>query len=275
MLVVLSIAGFDPSGGAGVLADIKTFAAFGCFGAAAITSITSQNTAGVFAAFHQPPDVLRVQLEPLAADYEIAAVKIGMLPTVGAVEVTANFIEQHRLKNVVVDPVIRSSSGYALVDDDAVRLLQERLMPLADLITPNTAEASLLTELSLSDERELSNAAKAIHEKIGRRATGQARHAVLVKGGHLDGEPVDVLFDGRESHTFRGPRIAGRSTHGTGCTLSSALAALLAQGHALPDAVARAKQYVAEAIRTAPGLGRGAGPLNHFARSAVGSRNDE
>jgi hydroxymethylpyrimidine/phosphomethylpyrimidine kinase len=270
MLVALSIAGFDPSGGAGVLADVKTFASFGCFGAAAVTSLTAQNTRGVFAAYHQSPDVLAAQLEPLAADYEIAAVKVGMLPTAGAVETAAGFIERHQLKNVVVDPVMRSSSGYALIEADAVRLLRERLMPLAELVTPNADEAEFLSSMRLQDVRSLRAAAEVLHGQISRHAGGPSRRAVLIKGGHLDGDPVDVLFDGREVHEFRAPRVASRHTHGTGCALSSAITALLARGHDLPAAVERAKQYVTEAIRTAPGIGGGAGPLNHL--GVVGSR---
>lgn len=261
MRVVLSIAGFDPSGGAGVLADVKTFAAFGCFGAAAVTSLTSQNTLGVWAAYPQTPEVVRAQLEPLAADYRIAAVKIGMLPTAEVIEVVADFITQHGLKNVVVDPVICSSSGYALIDADAVRELKRRLFPLADLITPNADESKLLGATSCNSAAE---AARELYAQVNQDANGEARRAVLVKGGHLDGDPTDVLFDGQKVFEFHAERIVTRHTHGTGCALSSAIAARLACGDALPQAVASAKRFVTEAIRTAPGLGQGAGPLNHL-----------
>lgn len=264
MQVVLSIAGYDPSGGAGVLADIKTFAAFNCFGIAAITSITSQNTLGVFAAYHQPAEVLLAQLEPLVADYDISAVKIGMLPTTQAIETVATFIEKHQLQNVVIDPVIRSSSGYDLIDDAAKKLLLERLLPLADLVTPNLNEARFLSDVSSSTLAHVRNAARTIYKNISHYRTRIGHSAVLVKGGHLEGEPIDVLFDGDEFYEFQAPRISTRHTHGTGCTLSSAIAALLAKGFKIPEATMRAKKYVSEAIRTAPGLGKGAGPLNHL-----------
>ncbi len=265
MLTVISIAGFDPSGGAGVLADIKTFAAFGCYGAAAVTSLTFQNTLGVYGAAHQSAEVLRSQIEPVANDFKIAAVKTGMLPTREIIEVTAEVIEAHALPNVVVDPVIRSTSGYALIDQAAVEFLVERLLPLADVITPNMAEAAALAGMEVRDPDGMKGAATRIHEMCVKGSVRKrARHAVLVKGGHLESEALDLLFDGRKFHTFRVAKVATRNTHGTGCTLSSAIAALLAQGRELPDAVARAKKYVTEALQSAPNIGHGAGPLNHF-----------
>ena len=264
MLVVLSIAGFDPSGGAGVLADIKTFAAFGCFGAAAITSLTSQNTKAVHGVYHQSPDVLRAQIEPVVSDYEIAAVKIGMLPTRASIEVVAETIERHQLTNIVVDPVMRSTSGYDLLDQAATTFLAERLLPLADVITPNIAEAARLTGLKVETLDDMQQAARQLHEQCRTRALKPvARHIVLITGGHLTDEATDVLWDGREAHIFHSPKIVTRHTHGTGCTLSSAIAALLARGYDVPAAVRHAKDYVTEALRTAPGIGHGAGPLNH------------
>ncbi|MGE0128593.1 MAG: bifunctional hydroxymethylpyrimidine kinase/phosphomethylpyrimidine kinase [Blastocatellales bacterium] len=262
MLTVISIAGFDPSGGAGVLADIKTFAAMGCFGAAAVTSLTFQNTVAVYGAAHQTADVLRSQIEPIVNDFKIAAVKTGMLPTRETIEVTAEIIEKYNLPNVVVDPVIRSTSGYDLIDEEAMGFLIERLLPLADVITPNMAEAERLTGLEVKNLDGMKRAAARIYEMSGGRK--EAQRATLVKGGHLEDEAADVLFDGREFHIFRAPKIATRNTHGTGCTLSSAIAALLARGCEIPEAVARAKQYLSETLRTAPDIGHGAGPLNHF-----------
>jgi hydroxymethylpyrimidine kinase/phosphomethylpyrimidine kinase len=269
MQTVLSIAGFDPSGGAGVLADIKTFAAFGCYGAAAITSLTFQNTVGVYGAAHQPAEVLRSQIEPVINDFKIAAVKTGMLPTRETIEVAAELIEKHALPNVVVDPVIRSTSGYDLIDEAAMKFLIERLLPLADVITPNMAEAERLTGLEVKELEGMKQAAARIHEQAQStipesQSAIPRRRAVLVKGGHLQNEATDVLFDGREFRTFRAEKIATRNTHGTGCTLSSAIAALMAQGCEIPTAVARAKEYLIETLRTAPGIGHGAGPLNHF-----------
>jgi hydroxymethylpyrimidine/phosphomethylpyrimidine kinase len=277
MRTVLSIAGFDPSGGAGVLADIKTFAAMGCFGAAAITSLTFQNTVTVTGAAHQTAGVLRSQLEPVVDDYEIAAVKVGMIPTREIIEVVAEIIEKRSLPNVVVDPVIRSSSGYDLIDDAAAQFLIERLFPLADVITPNLPEAERLTGMEVNDVEGMKRAAARIHAMSSERSTRKearkaarhaARHAALIKGGHLESPPeneaTDLLFDGRDFHIFRAPKIASRNTHGTGCTLSSAIAALLARGFEIPEAVGHAKRYLSEALRAAPGIGHGAGPLNHL-----------
>ncbi|MGH9766507.1 MAG: bifunctional hydroxymethylpyrimidine kinase/phosphomethylpyrimidine kinase [Blastocatellia bacterium] len=274
MLTVISIAGFDPSGGAGVLADIKTFAAMGCFGVAAVTSLTFQNTVAVYGAAHQTAGVLRSQIEPLVNDFNLAAVKIGMIPTREMIEVTAEIIENHALPNVVIDTVIRSSSGYDLIDEEAMRFLIERLAPLADVITPNMAEAERLTGSDVKDPDGMKKAAARIHEMIaGQTARKGARHATLVKGGHLEAplesEATDVLFDGRKFHVFRAPKVATRNTHGTGCALSSAIAALLARGCEIPEAVARAKQYLSETLRAAPDIGHGAGPLNHFVNLSV------
>jgi hydroxymethylpyrimidine/phosphomethylpyrimidine kinase len=266
MLTVMSIAGFDPSGGAGALADIKTFAAMGCFGTAAVTSLTFQNTVAVYGASHQTPEVLRAQIEPVIDDFEIAAVKIGMTPTRELIEVIAEIIEAKRLPNVVVDTVIRSTSGYDLIDDAAVESLIERLLPLADVITPNMAEAERLTGFEVKDLDGMKRAAQRIHEmSASPKSTGAARRAALVKGGHLEDDATDILFDGREFHIFQAPKIATRDTHGTGCALSSAIAALLARGCEVPEAVARAKQYLSEMLRAAPNIGHGARPLNHYA----------
>jgi len=263
MLTVMSIAGFDPSGGAGTLADIKTFAAMGCFGTAAVTSLTFQNTVAVYGASHQTPEVLRAQIEPVIADFEIAAVKVGMTPTRELIEVVAEIIEKKRLPNVVVDTVIRSTSGYDLIDDEAVGFLIERLLPLADVITPNMAEAGRLTGSEVKDLDGMKWAAERIHEmSAASKSRRAARRAALVKGGHLEDEATDILFDGRAFHIFRSPKIATRETHGTGCALSSAIAALLARGCDIPEAVARAKRYLSELLRAAPDIGHGARPLN-------------
>jgi hydroxymethylpyrimidine/phosphomethylpyrimidine kinase len=268
MLTLISIAGFDPSGGAGVLADIKTFAAFGCYGTAAITSITSQNTVAVYGAYHSPAEVLRAQIDPIISDFKIAAVKIGMLPNREIIEVVAEAIERYSLQNVVLDPVISSTSGFKL--NDEIEILIERIFPLADVITPNIPEAELLTGLKVEDTDGMKRAARALREVCRARSHGPYRHAVLVKGGHLSGpatddaESTDVLDDGREFHVFHAPRIRTRNTHGTGCTLSSAIAALLARGRAIPEAIPQAKRYLEATLRAAPELGHGAGPLDHF-----------
>ena len=260
MQVVLSIAGFDPSGGAGVLADIKAIAAQGCFGAAAITSLTYQNTQAVYGASHQSAATVRAQVEPVLNDFTVAAVKTGMLPTSEIIETVAELMAQHALPHFVLDPVIRSTSGFDLIDDAALQALRKHLLPLADVITPNMAEAERLTGLRVTTLEEMHAAARSIHNECGK--------SVLVKGGHLldevATEAVDVLFDGKAFELFRAPRIATHNTHGTGCTLSSAMAANLANGLTMKDAIAQAKNYLNEALRAAPGLGKGHGPLNHF-----------
>ena len=265
MQVVLSIAGFDPSGGAGVLADIKAIAANGCFGAAAITSLTYQNTLAVYGAAHQSAETVRAQIEPVLADFTVAAVKTGMLPTREIITMAAELIERHALPNFVLDPVIRSTSGYDLIDEAALQALRESLLPLADLITPNMAEAERLTGLRVTTLEEMEAAARVIHEQCASRATARrALSAVLVKGGHLQNEATDVLYDGATFEHFSAPRLETRHTHGTGCTLSATIAAWLARGSAMPEAIARAKNYLNETMRAAPGLGHGNGPLNHL-----------
>jgi hydroxymethylpyrimidine/phosphomethylpyrimidine kinase len=267
MQTILTIAGFDPSGGAGVLADCKTFAAFGCFGAAAITSLTSQNTRGVFATFHQSAEILRAQLVPILDDYDIAAVKIGMLPTVELIEVVIEILAQRNLKNIVLDPVWQSSSGFALMDDAAQTLLLEKLMPLTDVVTPNLDEVAVLSGRRPTTVAEMQVAAQQLSAQFSQHKSV----AVLVKGGHLQNEATDVLFDGIALHNFPAARLSSRHTHGTGCTLSSAMAALLAQSCELTEAVERAKNYVTEAIMNAPQLGHGAGPMHHFYHYAAKS----
>lgn len=255
--VVMTIAGFDPSGGAGILADIKAISAMNCFGVAAITSLTFQNTQGVFGTAHQPRETVRQQIEPLLADFKIAAVKTGILPSAENIEEVAALIAANHLTPVVVDPVVRSTSGYDLIDDRALTALVERLFPLATVITPNAAETERLTGIHISDPDAMHRAALAL------RAMGA--RAVLVKGGDVIAESAtDLLLDDDGMQTFTAERIASSNTHGTGCTLSAAIAALLAHGNPLANAIAQAKRYVVAAIRQAPALGHGHGPLNHF-----------
>ena len=253
-----------------MLADIKTFAAMGCFGVAAVTSLTFQNTVAVYGDWRLPADILRGQIEPVVNDFKIAAVKIGMLPTREMIEVAAEIIENNGLPNVVVDTVIRSSSGHDLIDEEAVGFLIERLLPLADVITPNMDEAERLTGLEVKDTDGMKKAAARIHQMISAPTSRKmARRATLVKGGHLEDEATDILFDGSEFHVFRETKIKTGDRHGTGCTLSSAIAALLARGCEIPDAVARAKRYLTETLRAAPDIGHGAGPLNHFGATST------
>jgi hydroxymethylpyrimidine/phosphomethylpyrimidine kinase len=260
-VVVMSVAGFDPSAGAGVLADIKTMRAFGCYGVAAVTSLTLQNTQGVFGAYDQDRDAVRGQMEPLFDDFDIAAVKIGMLPSLGVVKEVAEVIRSRSVRHLVVDPVVVSTSGFGLIDDKALEALVNCLFPLASVVTPNAAEAGRITGIPVKDGATMQKAAEAI--------LAMGPRAVLVKGGDVQSEQAtDLLLDSTDAAagiTFSTERVRSDSTHGTGCTLASALACLLARGYALRDSVPIAKQYVYKAIRSAPGLGRGHGPLNHFA----------
>ena len=254
--VVLTIAGFDPSGGAGVVADVKTITAFGCFAAAAVTSLTYQNTTGVFGASHQTAETVRAQVLPVVEDFTVAGAKTGMLPTREVIEEVARLLRETNLPAPVVDPVVRSTSGYDLIDDAALDALKKELLPLARVVTPNIPEAERITGMSIRDREAMAEAARMI------RAMGA--RAVLVKGGHLAGaRSLDVLDEEGEVTYFDAERVETTSTHGTGCTLAAAIASCLARGYNVTDAVALAKRYVTQAIRGAPGLGRGHGPINH------------
>ena len=254
--VVLSIAGLDPSGGAGIVADIKTIAAFGCFPAAALTSITFQNTTGVSGAEHQSAATLRAQVEPIVHDLTVAAAKTGMLPTAEIVAEVARLFAEENLPAPVVDPVVVATSGDVLIDEEAFEILKSRLFPLARVVTPNIPEAEKLAGLSINSETDMRRAAEAI-QLIGARA-------VLVKGGHrsVNGQALDVLLDENGIFTeFQTGYIEIGEVHGSGCTLSAAIAAALGKGLSLEEAVAVAKKYVTDAIRSAPLIGRGARPL--------------
>jgi hydroxymethylpyrimidine kinase/phosphomethylpyrimidine kinase len=260
--VALTIAGFDPSGGAGVVADLKTFTAFGCFATAAVTSLTYQNTTGVFGAAHQSAEAVRAQVLPIVEDFRVAGAKTGMLPTREIISEVARLFREESLPAPVVDPVVRSTSGFDLIDDDALAALKRELLPLARLVTPNVPEAERITGLPIRDEAEMRQAAAAIRR--------MGAPAVLVKGGHLTGAvALDLLDDGGAVRTFSAERIETSSTHGTGCTLAAGIAACLARGFTLADSVGAAKRFVTEAIRHAPGLGRGHGPLNHNVAAPV------
>lgn len=255
--VALTIAGSDSSGGAGIQADLKTFHAFGVFGTSAITAITAQNTRGVKAVQAIPEQMVRTQIRAIIEDLPPAAFKTGMLATRGLVRTLADTLRAQELPNYVLDPVMVASSGDRLLDAGAEEAIVMELLPLCTLVTPNLSEAGLLTGAKVEAEADMERAAQRLVE-LGARA-------VLVKGGHLPGEEiVDLLHDGKEMHRFRHPRIETTSTHGTGCTLSAAVAAGLAHGRPLVTAVADALDFVHRAIAQAPDLGGGHGPLNHF-----------
>jgi hydroxymethylpyrimidine/phosphomethylpyrimidine kinase len=255
--VALTIAGSDSGGGAGIQADLKTFHAFGVFGTSALTALTAQDTTGVWGVHPVPVDFVRAQVEVVVRDLEPRAVKSGMLATAELVRTVAELIGTHGLQAYVLDPVMVATSGDRLLDLDAEGAVRERLVPLAALVTPNLDEARILTGLPVTGEEGQREAARALVE-LG-------AGAALVKGGHGEGdEVVDLLWDGHAERVWRRPRLRTRSTHGTGCTLSAGVTAGLARGDGLEAAVDRALDFVARAIATAPGLGRGNGPVNHF-----------
>jgi hydroxymethylpyrimidine/phosphomethylpyrimidine kinase len=254
----LTIAGSDSGGGAGIQADLKTFHAFGVFGTSAITAITAQNTLGVTAIHAIPLDVVRAQIDAVVDDLPPGGVKSGMLATAKLVGAVAGAIRDHGLSNYVMDPVMVATSGDRLLDSDAEQALVRELLPLASLVTPNLHEAGILTGTTISSLDGMRAAAKVLVQ--------MGAGAALVKGGHLpDGEAIDLFWDGVQERVWRRTRMETRHTHGTGCTLSAAVAAGLAQGQALPQAVDMAVDFVARAIGAAPGLGQGHGPVNHFA----------
>ena len=259
--VVLSIAGFDPSSGAGVTADIKTIAAHGCYGISCITALTVQSTTGVRRVEAVSPNLVTETLQELNADMAIVAVHIGMLGSGRVAKVVADFVETAGFTNVVVDPVMKSSAGTDLIDESGARVLIERLLPLATVITPNVDEAAALTGLAVTSLEQMRVAATKLH------AMGAA--SVVVTGGHLE-KAIDLLSfvspRGVQQEVFKSSRLQSNSTHGTGCAFSAAMACHLARGRGLPEAVLLAKAYVAAAIANAHPLGQGTGPLHHLYR---------
>jgi hydroxymethylpyrimidine/phosphomethylpyrimidine kinase len=257
MKQVLTIAGSDSSGGAGIQADLKAMAANGVYGMSVITSITAQNTKGVTAVHDLPIPVIEAQLDAIFDDFEVTAVKTGMLSSAQIVDVVSRKLASQKVANLVVDPVMVAKSGHPLLQQDAVDHFRTALIPLAMVITPNVHEAERLSGLRIRTLADARQAAKAIH-KLG------CRH-VLIKGGHLISEKgTDLLYDGRFFNVFKGEFIETPHTHGTGCTYASAIAAQLAKGKPLPDAIQTAKSYITEAIRHHLAIGHGKGPTNHF-----------
>ncbi len=256
--ILLTIAGFDPSCGAGVSADLKTFAAHNCYGVAAVTALTVQSSLGVTDVHVTPSATLRAQLDALIADVTIAAVKIGMLGTKANAVTVAEFLDQNKFPHVVLDPVTKSTTGDAeLIDPAGLKFLRDEFLKRATVITPNIPEAELLTEMEIKDVAAMKAAAQKLVE--------QGVRAVIVTGGHLE-RPTDVLCEGGEVLTFAGDHVKSENTHGSGCTFSSAIAAQLALGQQLPEAVILSKAYVTKAIEKSYAIGKGRGPLNHFYR---------
>jgi hydroxymethylpyrimidine/phosphomethylpyrimidine kinase len=261
--VVLSVAGFDPSAGAGIAADLKTIAAHNCYGVAAITALTVQNSQGVAAIHPVEPQILRETILSLLADGPVKAIKIGMLHNAATAEVVREILDSNPAIPSVLDPVVRSSSGSELLDASGLDFLRRELIPRVTLLTPNLAEAAAFTDMPADNLESMKAAARKLIE-MGARA-------VVVTGGHLE-KAIDVFHDGTEMESFVGDRIRPDNTHGTGCTFSSAVAANLALGRQLRDAVVLAKAFVAEAIRNAFPVGSGRIPLNHLYRMAQSLR---
>jgi hydroxymethylpyrimidine/phosphomethylpyrimidine kinase len=258
--ILLTIAGFDPCCGAGTVADLKTFAAHGCYGVAAITSMTVQNTQGVEAVHNTPSAELRGQLEILVKDCEIAAVKIGMLGNRGNAVVIGEFLDAHKFSHVILDPIIKSSSGTELLDAGGVKYVATELMKRASVFTPNVPEAEVLTGFEIKDV--------SVMEAAARKLVEMGAQAVIVKGGHME-RAVDVVFDGSELVQLGGDRIKTENMHGTGCTFASALTAQLAAGRGLIEAATLAKAYVTKAIEKGYAIGKGRMPLDHFYRLKI------
>ena len=252
----LTIAGSDSGGGAGIQADLKTFAAHGVYGTSALTAITSQNTRGVTDVWELPASLIESQIDAVITDIGADVVKTGMLSSSTVIEVVAAKARQHSLDALVVDPVMVAKGGDRLLRDDAVDALRSLLVPIAMVMTPNIPEAETLLGVKIETLEDAKEAAQAL--------VGMGARAVVVKGGHLKGPPTDILYDGEEFRAYTSRRIETTSTHGTGCTFASAIAANLAKGLPLRQAVSLAKSYVTSAIRTAQPIGRGHGPLNHF-----------
>jgi hydroxymethylpyrimidine/phosphomethylpyrimidine kinase len=263
MKQVLTIAGSDPGGGAGIQADLKSIHANGAYGLSVITAVTAQNTLAVTGVFALPEEIIRTQLDAVFDDFEVAAVKTGMLVSAAIVECVADELRRRGACNLVVDPVMIATSGRTLLPPEALESLRRKLLPLATLVTPNIPEAECLTGMKIRSPAEAEDAARRIL-RLGPRA-------VLVKGGHLAEAPgTDVLCDGGIAWRFAGEFIDTPNTHGTGCTYAAAIAAQLARGRALPEAIGAAKAYLIETIRHSLTIGHGPGPLNHFPSWSVG-----
>lgn len=255
MKTALTIAGTDPSGGAGVQADIKTMTANGVYAMSAITALVAQNTTGVQGIFEVTPDFLALQLDSVFTDIRPDAVKTGMVSSIGLIEVIAQKLQEYRAENLVVDPVMVTTSGSKLISDDAIDALKERLLPLATVLTPNIPEAEVLSGMVIRTPDDMVAAAKAISE--------QYHCAVLCKGGHQLNDANDLLWRNGTAKWFNGKRIDNPNTHGTGCTLSSAIASNLAKGYDLDTSVQKAKNYISGALGAMLDLGHGSGPMNH------------
>lgn len=253
----LTIAGSDSGGGAGIQADLKTFGALGVFGTSAITAVTAQNTVAVTRIQEIDPEIVAAQIDAVVEDIGIDAAKTGMLASTRILEAVAAALRRHRVPNLVVDPVMVSKSGARLLKEDAIEALKSKLLPLAEVVTPNIPEAEVLSGHKIADVEAMRDAARRIFSLGAKR--------VVIKGGHAEGpNVVDLYYDGDRFEEFKAERVPTRNTHGTGCTYSAAIAAYLAHGLPPLDAVARAKEFLTAALRSAPAIGKGIGPVDHF-----------
>jgi hydroxymethylpyrimidine/phosphomethylpyrimidine kinase len=254
----LTIAGSDSGGGAGIQADLKTFAALGVYGTSAITAITAQNTVGVTAILALSPQMVAAQIDAVITDIGAHALKTGMLANAKIIETVVKKIQEHRLRNLVVDPVMVATSGDLLIKKHAVAVLRSRLIPLAAVVTPNIPEAEELTGMALRTSEDI--------EESARRIVAMGAKSVVIKGGHRAGPAVDLYYDGKKFIALHAPRIRTKNTHGTGCTFSAAIAAYLARGEKVERAVDLSKKYITAAITKAFAVGSGHGPVHHFHR---------
>ncbi len=258
MYKALTIAGSDSGGGAGIQADLKTFSALGCYGMSAITAITAQNTLGVFDVQEISTKVIGAQIDAVVTDIGVDGVKTGMLSSSDIIEVVASKIKEHKIYPLVIDPVMVAKSGDSLLAKEAISALQELLLPLATLLTPNIPEAEILTGTTIKSEEDMKQAAEILYKS--------GCEAVLIKGGHFRGDATDILYDGKRYYTLTAKRINQKHTHGTGCTLSAAITSFLAQKKELLEAVKKGKEYLTEALSHGMPIGKGIGPVNHFYR---------
>ncbi|RNC28665.1 MAG: Hydroxymethylpyrimidine/phosphomethylpyrimidine kinase [Candidatus Dichloromethanomonas elyunquensis] len=256
MKKVLTIAGSDTCGGAGIQADLKTFSAHGIYGMSVITAVTAQNTQGVFAVQDIQPDIIGKQIDAIYQDIEVDALKIGMVSVIDTIRIIGSKLRAYGAKKIVLDPVMISKSGFALLQPEAREALLENLLPLSTITTPNIPEAEVISGKKINTLQDMREAAKMIAD-LGPMY-------VLVKGGHLEGEAMDILYDGRMFHEFKAPRLNTKNTHGTGCTLSSAIASNLAKGMDVASAVELSKKYITTAIHHSFAIGKGVGPVHHF-----------
>lgn len=256
MKKLLTIAGSDSCGGAGIQADLKTFSAHQVFGMSVITAVTAQNTQGVFAVQDISPEIIQKQIEVIFDDIVVDAIKVGMVSRTETIKTIAETLGRFSIDNLVIDPVMVSKSGYHLLQPEAKEALIKYLLPMATVVTPNLPEAEVITGLSLCSLDDMLRAALQIYS--------MGPKYVLVKGGHLEGAAVDILYDGKDFTYFNSPRIPTKNTHGTGCTLSSAIAANLGKGLSVPEAIEKAKKYITIAIENSFSIGKGVGPVHHF-----------